>query len=204
GKTTTLYSMLLKVNHDGVNVLTAEDPIEYDLDGISQTQVRPDHGLDFADVLRSFLRQDPDVIMVGEMRDLDTVQVAVRAALTGHLVLSTLHTNDAASAFTRMIDMGAERFNIANAITTVIAQRLVRKICKKCKVETKYSDEYLRIAQIRKEDIEGITFYKGAGCPDCDGKGYIGRVGLYEVLPVTPQIANMIVDPQMGAKDIKE
>lgn len=203
GKTTTLYSMLLKVNNEGINVLTAEDPIEYDLDGISQTQVRVDQGLDFADILRSFLRQDPNVIMVGEMRDLDTVQVALRAANTGHLVLSTLHTNDAASAFTRMLDMGAERFNIATAVTTVVAQRLVRRVCQKCKEPATYTADYLRLAERVPGELDGITFWKGAGCPDCDHTGYAGRLGLFEVMPVTTRLRQMIVGDQTSAEEIK-
>lgn len=192
GKTTTLYSALNRISTQEVNVLTAEDPIEYNLDGINQVQIRPGIGLDFAAALRAFLRQDPDVIMVGEVRDTETASIAIRAALTGHLVLSTLHTNDAPSTITRLIDMGVEPFNVASAVNLITAQRLVRRICEGCRERVSYTDEYLSAAQITDEE-RGIAFYRGRGCNRCGGSGYRGRQGLYEVMEMTPTLRRMVV-----------
>ncbi len=193
GKTTTLYSALMKINTEEVNIMTAEDPVEYNLRGINQTQVRPEIGLTFASALRAFLRQDPNIIMVGEIRDLETASIAIKAALTGHLVLSTLHTNDAASTITRLIDIGVEPFNVASAVNLVTAQRLVRRICSNCKAETTYDDDTLSAAQIPAEKLAELKFFKGEGCEQCDGTGYRGRQGLYEVMPITSTIRKLIM-----------
>ncbi len=192
GKTTTLYSALAKINTEDVNIMTAEDPVEYNLHGINQVQVRPEIGLTFAMALRAFLRQDPNIIMVGEIRDLETGSVAIKASLTGHLVLSTLHTNDAPSTVTRMVDMGLEPFNVAAALNCVVAQRLVRRICKHCAEEVTYPDEYLAAARITDEETK-ITFYRGKGCDQCGGTGYRGRQGLYEVMALGPALRRLIM-----------
>ncbi|HER20428.1 MAG TPA: type II secretion system protein GspE, partial [Chromatiales bacterium] len=193
GKTTTLYSVLASLNRDEVNLLTVEDPIEYDLPGINQVAVRPEVGLDFTKALKAFLRQDPDVIMVGEVRDRETADIAVRSALTGHLVLSTLHTNDAPSTITRLSEMGVERFNIATALVAIVAQRLVRRICTSCKKPHAPTPQDLRFARLSEEEAKQIQFKKGTGCPACDGTGYKGRIGLYELLPITSDIQEMII-----------
>lgn len=193
GKTTTLYSALSKVNTDDVNIMTAEDPVEYNLEGINQVQVRGDIGLSFSAALRAFLRQDPNIIMVGEIRDIDTGSIAIKAALTGHLVLSTLHTNDAPSTITRMVDMGIEPFNVASAVNLITAQRLVRRICDKCKKAVTYPEEYLSAAGITPEQAGEITFYRGKGCEACSGSGYRGRQGLYEVMAMSPTLRRMIL-----------
>ena len=202
GKTTTLYSALDRLNTSQVNIMTAEDPVEYNLAGINQVQVKPKVGLDFAAALKSFLRQDPDIVMVGEIRDLETGGIAIKAALTGHLVLSTLHTNDAASTVTRMIDMGLEPFNIASACQVITAQRLVRRICNNCRVETSYSQAELESAGFDPEQIRDVTFYEGEGCEACDDTGYSGRQGLYEVMPVSGRIRQMILEGA-SSDDIK-
>ena len=193
GKTTTLYSALSKINTTEVNIMTSEDPVEYNLHGINQVQIRPEVGLDFAAALKAFLRQDPNIIMVGEIRDLETGSIAIKAALTGHLVLSTLHTNDAPSTVTRLIDMGLEPFNVAAAVNLVTAQRLVRRICSNCRVETTYPDEYLEAARLTPEQLQNLKFYKGRGCDACGGSGYRGRQGLYEVMPMSPALRRMIM-----------
>jgi len=203
GKTTTLYSALMKINTEEVNIMTAEDPVEYNLRGINQTQVRPEIGLTFAAALRAFLRQDPNIILVGEIRDMETAGIAIKAALTGHLVLSTLHTNDAASTITRMVDIGVEPFNVASAVNLVTAQRLVRRVCTRCKTEVTYDDDMLEAAQIPPEVLEELTFYRGEGCDRCDGTGYRGRQGLYEVMVITPAIRRMIMQGE-GADRMKE
>jgi len=192
GKTTTLYSALSKVNTEDVNIMTAEDPVEYNIYGINQVLVRNEIGMTFAAALKAFLRQDPNIIMVGEIRDIETGGIAIKAALTGHLVLSTLHTNDAPSTITRMIDMGLEPFNVAAALNCVTAQRLVRRICSNCKEEHKYSVEYLDAGGIRGED-RNMTFYKGRGCEKCNGSGYKGRAGLYEVMAMTTDLRKLIM-----------
>ena len=193
GKTTTLYSALMKINTEEVNIMTAEDPVEYNLRGVNQVQVRPEIGLTFAASLRAFLRQDPNIILVGEIRDMETASIAIKAALTGHLVLSTLHTNDAASTITRLIDIGVEPFNVASAVNLVTAQRLVRRICSGCKAEASYDDDTLAAADITPEEAAEMTFYKGEGCEQCDRTGYRGRQGLYEVMPISHTIRKMIM-----------
>jgi type IV pilus assembly protein PilB len=193
GKTTTLYSALSRINTPEVNIMTAEDPVEYNLMGINQVLVRTEIGLSFAAALKAFLRQDPNIIMIGEIRDLETGGIAIKAALTGHLVLSTLHTNDAPSTITRMIDMGIEAFNVASAVNLVVAQRLVRRICKDCKAEHKYSDVELGALGTDLESLRAITFMKGTGCDTCSGTGYKGRAGLYEVMALSPELRRMIL-----------
>jgi type IV pilus assembly protein PilB len=192
GKTTTLYSALQKVNTEEVNIMTAEDPVEYNLYGINQVQVRTEIGMTFAAALRAFLRQDPNIIMVGEVRDIETGGIAIKAALTGHLVLSTLHTNDAPSTITRLIDMGLEPFNVAAALNCVTAQRLVRRICGKCKEPAAYPDAFLDAASIRGAD-RSMTFYRGRGCDRCGGSGYKGRAGLYEVMAMSVELRKLIM-----------
>ena len=203
GKTTTLYSALSQINAEDVNIMTAEDPVEYNLHGINQVQVRSEIGLTFAAALRSFLRQDPNIIMVGEIRDLETGGIAIKAALTGHLVLSTLHTNDAPQTITRLIDMGLEPFNVAAALNLLTAQRLVRRICDNCKAEATYDEEYLRSARIPDDFIERVTLYKGEGCEPCGGSGYSGRQGLYEVMAVTSEIRRLIMQ-SAGTDELRE
>jgi type IV pilus assembly protein PilB len=193
GKTTTLDSAITKINTEEVNIMTAEDPVEYNLRGMNQTQVRPEIGLDFAAALRAFLRQDPNIILVGEIRDVETASIAIKAALTGHLVLSTLHTNDAASTITRLIDIGVEPFNVASAVNLVTAQRLVRRICTSCKAETTYDKDMMEAADIPPERLKTMKFFKGEGCDLCDGTGYRGRQGLYEVMPITAPLRRMIM-----------
>ena len=194
GKSTTLYSALSAVNTPDTNIMTAEDPVEYNLEGINQVNVNSDIGLTFAAALKSFLRQDPDIIMVGEVRDLETAQIATKAALTGHLVLSTLHTNDAPSTITRLADMGIEPFLIATSVRLVIAQRLMRKICPECKTEEHPTTEELRLLDISDAEAKTLKFYKGAGCTTCAGTGYKGRVAIHQVLPVSEAIKKLIVD----------
>jgi type IV pilus assembly protein PilB len=194
GKTTTLYSALSRVNTPEVNVLTAEDPVEYNLDGINQVLVNEDVGLSFAAALKSFLRQDPNIIMVGEIRDMDTASIAVKAALTGHLVLSTLHTNDAPSAIGRLIDMGVEPFLVASSVNLVLAQRLVRRVCANCKQQVQLNDEVMRELQLDPKDATKATFLEGAGCVDCNNTGYRGRQGIYEVMPMTSKLRDLVLE----------
>ncbi len=193
GKTTTLYSALSRINTTEVNIMTAEDPVEYNLMGINQVLVRNEIGLTFAAALKAFLRQDPNIIMIGEIRDLETGGIAIKAALTGHLVLSTLHTNDAPSTITRMIDMGIESFNVASAVNLVVAQRLVRRICKNCKEPATYTDEELKPLGFSMEEAHAIPFMKGTGCDTCSGTGYKGRAGLYEVMDMSPELRRMVL-----------
>jgi len=193
GKTTTLYSALSRINTMEVNIMTAEDPVEYNLMGINQVLVRNEVGMTFAAALKAFLRQDPNIIMVGEIRDIETGGIAIKAALTGHLVLSTLHTNDAPSTITRMIDMGIEPFNVASAVNLIVAQRLVRRICKDCKTEHQYAPEELKALGGHTKEFEGITFFKGKGCDMCGGTGYKGRAGLYEVMALSAELRRMIL-----------
>jgi type IV pilus assembly protein PilB len=192
GKTTTLYSCLKRINTVDVKLLTAEDPVEYDLEGIMQVPINEAIGLTFARALRSFLRQDPDVIMVGEMRDLETAQISIQASLTGHLVFTTLHTNDAPGAVTRMIDMGVEPFLISSTLEGILAQRLVRMICKKCRVAYEPTDAVLSELGLTKEDTQGRPFYYGKGCMECNETGYRGRKGLFELLVVSEPIRELI------------
>jgi type IV pilus assembly protein PilB len=191
GKTTTLYASLDKINTVEKNIITIEDPVEYKLAGIRQIQINPKVDLTFANGLRSILRQDPDVIMVGEMRDFETAEIAIQAALTGHLVFSTLHTNDAPGAVTRMIDMGVEPYLVSSSVIGVLAQRLVRLICSECKEEYKPSKEEL--ADIGISGNEEIEFYRGKGCPKCMNLGYKGRIGIFELMVVDDKIRNLIV-----------
>jgi len=193
GKTTTLYSALSRINTIEVNIMTAEDPVEYNIHGINQVLVRTAIGMTFAAALRAFLRQDPNIIMVGEIRDLETGSIAIKASLTGHLVLSTLHTNDAPSTVTRMVDMGIEPFNVASAVNLIVAQRLVRRICSECKSEHKYSPEELASLGVSEEGAAGITFYKGEGCDACQNTGYKGRQGIYEVMSLSPELRRQIL-----------
>ena len=193
GKTTTLYSALSRVNTVEVNIMTAEDPVEYNLMGINQVLVRNEVGLTFAAALKAFLRQDPNIIMIGEIRDLETGGIAIKAALTGHLVLSTLHTNDAPSTITRMIDMGIEAFNVSSAVNLVVAQRLVRRICSKCKAPTTYTPEEIAPIRTAPNFEEGIAYMKGAGCDTCNGTGYKGRAGIYEVMALSAELRRLIL-----------
>jgi type IV pilus assembly protein PilB len=190
GKTTTLYSALSKINTIEVNILTAEDPVEYNLMGINQVLVRNEVGMTFAAALKAFLRQDPNIIMVGEIRDLETGSIAIKAALTGHLVLSTLHTNDAPSTITRMVDMGIEPFNVASAVNLIVAQRLVRRICPNCKEQHPYTDEELHALGVKASDG---PFSRGTGCDTCNGTGYKGRQGLYEVMALSSPLRRGIL-----------
>ncbi len=194
GKTTTLYSALSKINQPEVNIMTVEDPVEYNLDGINQVLVNEGVGLTFAAALRSFLRQDPNIIMVGEMRDLETGSIGVKAALTGHLVLSTLHTNDAPSTINRMVDMGIEPFLVASSTNLIMAQRLLRKVCNSCKADVKLHSEVLRELGLTDEEARKVAFKEGKGCVDCNNMGYKGRLGVYEVMPVTNKIRDLILD----------
>jgi type II secretory ATPase GspE/PulE/Tfp pilus assembly ATPase PilB-like protein len=190
GKTTTLYSALCQMDGDKLNISTVEDPVEYQLDFCSQVQTNEKIELDFASALRSLLRQDPDIIMIGEIRDNETAHIAVQAALTGHLVLSTLHTNDAASSITRLADIGIETYLIAASLNAVLAQRLVRKICPKCK-EIYTMPENMR-KHIVKAGVRTKNFYHGAGCDSCRGSGYVGRVGIYELLVIDDLFRDVI------------
>ncbi|MFV2007740.1 MAG: type IV-A pilus assembly ATPase PilB [Longimicrobiales bacterium] len=203
GKTTTLYSALSKINTEETNIMTVEDPVEYNLHGINQVLVRTQIGMSFAAALRAFLRQDPNIIMVGEIRDLETGGIAIKAALTGHLVLSTLHTNDTPSTITRLMDMGLEPFNVASALNLVTAQRLLRRICTNCKVEATYEDELLEAAHLPDDFLNKVTLYKGEGCDQCGGGGYKGRQGLYEVMAVTPGIRKAIMS-STGTDELRD
>jgi type IV pilus assembly protein PilB len=194
GKSTTLYSALSNLNKPNINIMTAEDPVEYNIDGINQVNVNHDIGLTFAAALRSFLRQDPDVIMLGEIRDLETAEIAVKAALTGHLVLSTLHTNDSASTLTRLTDMGVDPYLSASAVRLIIAQRLIRLICPNCKVEIDpEKNEMLPYLHLVPDEQKKVKLFKGQGCALCNNTGYKGRCGLYEVLPVDQSIEELII-----------
>jgi type IV pilus assembly protein PilB len=196
GKTTTLYSALHELDFVGKNIVTIEDPVEYILEGINQVQVQPKIGLNFAEGLRSILRQDPNIIMVGEIRDSETADIAIRAALTGHLVLSTIHTNDSASVITRLIDMGVEPFLIASSVIGVVAQRLVRKICPECKIQYEADDKELLPLGISSPQ----KLYKGTGCSFCNNTGYKGRVAIYEVLKLLKHHRRLIIDKASSDK----
>ncbi len=218
GKSTTLYSVLNILNQEGVNIVTLEDPVEYYLTGVNQSQVRPEVGLTFATGLRSILRQDPDIIMVGEIRDNETAELAIHASLTGHIVLSTLHTNDAFGALPRLLDMKVEPFLISSTLNLVVAQRLVRKICEDCKQEVKIPekmkqqiiDEIKKIpkSSLPKElagiDMKNLKFYKGKGCPMCNYTGYKGRLAIVEVLAMTDNLKDLIVSNKLGSEVKKE
>ena len=193
GKTTTLYAALAALNTIDTKILTAEDPVEYDIDGLCQVQINSEVGLTFAKSLRSFLRQDPDIILVGEIRDLETAEIAVQASLTGHLVFSTLHTNDAPSSIVRLIDLGLETFLLTATIEGIIAQRLVRTICPKCKTAYQPTEEQLMELSLTPEDVQGREFYKGEGCQSCHGSGYKGRMGIFEIMVMDDDIRDMVM-----------
>jgi type IV pilus assembly protein PilB len=193
GKTTTLYSALNELNEISEKILTAEDPVEYDIDGLCQVQVNPDVGLTFAAALRSFLRQDPDIILVGETRDLVTAQIAVQASLTGHLVFTTLHTNDAPSSIARLADLGLEPFLITATLEGIVAQRLVRKICPRCKDLYQPNEEELFQLSLTEEDLKGRKIYRGRGCDFCNGSGYKGRMGLFEIMVLDDELRELII-----------
>ncbi len=211
GKTTTLYSILTRLNKPGVNIVTLEDPVEYQISGINQVQINPQAGLTFAAGLRSFLRQDPNIILVGEIRDGETTQLAIQAALTGHLVFSTLHTNDAATAIPRLIDLGGEPFLIASVLNASVAQRIARKICSDCK------ESYVPDGSIQEEikkvlgdllpknfkEGEPIKLYRGKGCNECGNTGYLGRIAVFEIIRVTSTLNKMILQ-QASGKEIEE
>jgi type IV pilus assembly protein PilB len=203
GKTTTLYSALSELNDIETKLITTEDPIEYDIEGIIQVPVNPDIGVTFAGVLRAILRHDPDKILVGEIRDFETAETAVQSALTGHLVFSTLHTNDAPTAITRMRDMGVPAFLITATVEAILAQRLVRRICTECRTEFEPSDDLLLELQLSLETAREYSFYYGKGCTRCNNSGYKGRVGLYELLHVTDEIRDM-VETEASADDIRD
>jgi type IV pilus assembly protein PilB len=194
GKTNTLYSAISQLNKPDINIMTAEDPVEFNLIGINQVQINEQVGLTFAATLRSFLRQDPNIILVGEIRDLETAEIAVKASLTGHLVLSTLHTNDAPATVSRLLNMGIDPFLVATSVQLICAQRLVRRICKGCKAEAeKPSEASLIELGFTPEEASGVQPSHGAGCKTCNGTGYKGRVGLYEVMEMTPQLKDAVI-----------
>ncbi len=202
GKTSTLYSALNRLNTPETNIMTAEDPVEYNFRGINQVQIKEQIGLTFAAALRSFLRQDPNIILVGEIRDFETTEIAIKAALTGHLVLSTVHTNDAPSTISRLLNMGIEPFLVATSVHLICAQRLIRKICAECKTEIKTPPQTLINVGFSAEEAKNIQTFKGEGCKTCNGTGYKGRVGLYEVMDVTEEIQELIL-VGASAREIK-
>ncbi len=192
GKTSTLYSFINQIRSEEINIMTVEDPIEYNIEGLNQIQVKPDIGLTFANCLRSILRQDPNVIMVGEIRDLETAEIAFRAAMTGHFVISTIHTNDAIATIARLLDMGIPRYIIANSLVGIVAQRLVRQICLKCKERVPVFEEGVRRLSKRASPLSGSDSYRGKGCAQCNFTGFCGRTGIFEVLPFDTKIREMI------------
>ena len=200
GKSTTLFSVLSSLNTPGVNISTVEDPIEYHVVGANQTQVNPVAGMTFTNGLRALLRQDPNIVLVGEIRDFETAEIAIKAALTGHLVLSTLHTNDAPSTISRMVNMGIEPFLVATSVNIIQAQRLIRVICGNCKEEQKLPVEAFTEIGFSPEEAETMKAYKGKGCTTCNGTGYKGRIGLYEVMEVTDELRELII---IGASAIE-
>ncbi len=202
GKTSTLYSALNRLNTPETNIITAEDPVEYNFRGINQVQIREQIGLTFASALRSFLRQDPNIILVGEIRDFETTEIAIKAALTGHLVLSTVHTNDAPSTITRLLNMGIEPFLVATSVHLICAQRLIRRICKECKEEVKTPLQAMIDVGFSKDEALGIRTYKGRGCRFCNMTGYKGRLGLYEVMDISEEIQELIL-VGASAREIK-
>ena len=193
GKTTTLYSALSILNTPDINIITIEDPVEYQIKGISQVQINPKIDLTFANGLRTIVRQDPDVILVGEIRDLETAEIAIQSALTGHLVFSTLHTNDAASAVTRLIDMGVESFLVSSSVNAILAQRLIRKICENCVEPYTPGEEYLAQVGLTPEDLGGKPLYRSKGCPECLNTGYKGRIGIFELMVMTEDLKNLVL-----------
>jgi type IV pilus assembly protein PilB len=208
GKTTTLYSALKQINREDINIMTAEDPVEFNFDGINQVAIKSDIGLTFASSLRSFLRQDPDVIMVGEIRDGETAEIAIRAALTGHLVFSTLHTNDAPSSINRLIDMGIPNYLVSSATRLIMAQRMTRKLCPHCKRPYHLTDDDIAVLDVPEFCITTRDVFESPGCEECNGTGQTGRIGIFEVMPVTPEIERLILetstDVQIREKAIEE
>jgi type IV pilus assembly protein PilB len=200
GKTTTLYSALQELNQVSDNICTAEDPVEFNLPGINQCQVSDSIGLTFAAALRSFLRQDPDTVMIGEIRDFETAEIAVKAALTGHMVLSTLHTNDAPSTITRLLNMGVEPFLVTASVNAVQAQRLVRKICANCKAPTETPKDELRLLGAKDHEIDTATCFKGGGCERCNNTGYKGRIAVYEVMTFNEPLRELVLQ---GASSVE-
>jgi type IV pilus assembly protein PilB len=193
GKTSTLYSALNRLNTPETNIMTAEDPVEYNFRGINQVQIKEQIGLTFAAALRSFLRQDPNIILVGEIRDFETTEIAIKAALTGHLVLSSVHTNDAPSTISRLLNMGIEPFLVATSVHLICAQRLIRKICEDCKTEIKTPLQALINAGFSQEEAKTVRTHKGEGCKTCNGTGYKGRIGMYEVMEIGEDIQELIL-----------
>jgi len=200
GKTTTLYSALKTLNTPDVNIMTAEDPVEFNFDGINQVLVKSAIGLTFAAALRSFLRQDPDIVMVGEIRDGETADIAIKAALTGHLVFSTLHTNDAPSTINRLIDMGTAAFLVAASTRLIMAQRMVKKLCAGCKTEEKITREILEQLELTSDQAKDLKVYNAKGCSLCNNTGYSGRTGIFEVMPISQAIEKMIVQNKSSAE----
>ena len=200
GKSTTLYSALGQINKPEINIMTAEDPVEYNLFGINQVQMKEVIGLNFAAALRSFLRQDPDVIMVGEIRDYETAEIGVKAALTGHLVLSTLHTNDAPGTINRLLNMGIEPFLVASSVILIMAQRLARKVCSECKQPVEVPEKTLIDIGLTPKQAAEVTIYQGVGCPTCNNTGYKGRLGLYEIMPIDEHIRELILEGASAAE----
>ena len=194
GKTTTLYSILSTLNKPEVNIITVEDPVEYQMAGVGQVQVQEKIGLTFAGALRSILRQDPDIVMIGEIRDRETAQIAIQAALTGHLVLSTIHTNSAPATITRLIDMGIEPFLIASSLVVSLAQRLVRKLCDACKEKYDPPENLFRRLGMSAQEVKSTTFYKPVGCEDCNKSGYRGRFAVFEVMEITNGIVRLTME----------
>ena len=194
GKTTTLYSILARINSPEVNIVTVEDPVEYQISNINQVQVNEKIGLTFAAALRSILRQDPDVVMIGETRDVETAQIAIQASLTGHLVLSTLHTNSAPATITRLLDMGVEPFLISSTVTAILAQRLVRKLCDACKQQYTPESDVIATLGLLQQEAQGITFYKAIGCSKCMDSGYSGRLPIFEIMLMTPTLAHLVIE----------
>jgi len=202
GKTTTLYASLKKINTEHIKIITIEDPIEYQIPGITQIQVLPKIGLTFAQGLRSVLRHDPDVMMVGEVRDYETAEIAIRSALTGHLVFSTLHTNDAAGAVTRLLDMGVEPFLVSSSLECLIAQRLVRLICPKCKKKIKVPAEVVDEFGLQL-DVSKVEIFEGAGCENCKFTGYRGRTAIYEIIRLGEEVRQMIIQ-KASSQEVKK
>jgi type IV pilus assembly protein PilB len=202
GKTTTLYSALSELNKIGSNISTAEDPVEFNLVGINQVQIHEDIGLNFASALRSFLRQDPDIIMVGEVRDFETAEIAIKAALTGHLVLSTLHTNDAPSTINRLLNMGVEPFLVASSVNLILAQRLARVICTNCRAPVELPPQAMLDIGVAREDVGTFSCFQGTGCAQCNGSGYRGRIALYEVMPISEEVRELVLNGA-SASEIK-
>jgi type IV pilus assembly protein PilB len=193
GKTTTLYSCLREMNSIEDKILTAEDPVEYNIEGLIQLPMRSDVGMTFASALKAFLRQDPDRIMVGEIRDLETASIAIEASLTGHLVLSTLHTNDAPSTLTRLVDMGCEPFLLASTIEGILAQRLVRRVCRYCRMEYQITDAELKSLELKREDVGEGMICVGEGCDECNNTGYSGRTGLFEFMSLSRKTKELLM-----------